>query len=107
MKVIGKSERGYLIAASDTEIANLFGFSRYDDAWKDTVRAGVGYNNYQADNLVGLEIHVATAYAQLEWMRRRDREFDEMTKNLRNLADQIQNTKPLFDSIIGDKPKVA
>lgn len=107
MKVIGKSQQGYLIAASEYEIEQLFGFGygakEWDEVRKTHERTPGNYNS----GLVGLEINVSAAYNQLAWMRRRDREFDDLVKTLRKTADEIQNSKPLFDLIIADKPSAA
>lgn len=108
MKVIGKSEGGYLISASENEIANLFGFywageEKYKAILKDAGYGG-GYND---KGLIGLTINSTEAYQQLSWLRSRDGEFDRLCKQLRDTADAIQNHKPLFDRIIQDKKAVA
>lgn len=109
MKIIGKSEQGYLISAGESEIANLFGFSSlYDKAWEEHLKVEKrDSNGHRNKDLVGMQINVSAAYAQLEWMRRRDSEFDRLCRQLRETADEIQNHKPLFDNIIGDKPAAA
>lgn len=107
MKVIGKSGAGYLIAASESEIANLFGHYSSEDAFKAELDRQLGRNGYHRGDLIGLEIRPNVAFNQLLWLRRRDREFDELVKKLRETADAIQDHRPLFDSIIGDKEKTA
>lgn len=101
MKVIGKSDAGYLIAASEREIANLFGFY-----WEgeDRYKAHLKNCGRSDSNLIGLTIHPNEAYNQLSWLRSRDKEFDKLCEQLRKTADAIQNHKPLFDLIIADKP---
>lgn len=107
MKVIGTSDQGYLIAASANEIANLFGWSStYAEEWKAHLKAEERDSQW-ASGLIGMEINVGTAYEQLAWLRRRDREFDDLVKSLRKTADMIQDHRPLFDAIVADKPKVA
>jgi hypothetical protein len=104
VKVIGKSQDGYLIAATEREIANLFGFYwEGEDKYKAALKEqGVG-DHYGGRDLIGLTIKPAEAYQQLSWLRSRDREFDDLCKKLRETADAIQNHKPLFDVIVGDK----
>ena len=107
MKVIGKSQQGYLIAASEYEIQELFGFGYGSKEW-DAVREAHKRvpGNYNSD-LVGLEINVSHAYNQLVWLRRRDRDFDDLVKALRDTANKIHDSKPLFDLVIADKPSAA
>lgn len=101
MKVIGKSDAGYLIAASENEIANLFGFYwAGEEKYKAMVKTA-GHDGSRG--LIGMEIKPTEAYTQLSWLRSRDVEFDSLCKQLRNTADAIQNHKPLFDRIVGDK----
>ena len=107
MKVIGKSQQGYLIAASEREIQELFGFDYGDKEWEAVKKAHERAPGNYSSGLVGLEINVSAAYSQLTWMRRRDSEFDCLVKSLRKTADEIQNSKPLFDLIIADKPSAA
>lgn len=106
MKVIGKSAQGYMIAASESEIYNLFGFDYGAKEWAEIKEKHSRTPPYNSD-LIGLEINVSTAYNQLYWMRRRDREFDDLVKALRAAADKIQDKRPLFDLIIADKPNAA
>ena len=102
MKIIGKSEQGYLLAASEQELPNLFGWSStYSDEWKAHLKAEKRGGSY--GTLIGMEVKVGIAYEQLAWLRRRDREFDDLVKALRKTADAIQDHRPLFDAIIGDK----
>ena len=105
MKVIGKSDAGYLIAASEQEIANLFGFYwEGEDKYRATLDALGHKAPYSGQrSLIGLEIKPSTAYDQLSWLRSRDREFDELVKKLRATADAIQDHRPLFDAIVGGK----
>lgn len=111
MKVIGKSDAGYLIAASEHEIANLFGFSSsYDNDYRGLVERAGHFNSSSygpQKDLIGMEIRPSEAYNQLAWLRQRDREFDQLCKQLRSTADAIQNSQPLFDLIIADKPSGA
>lgn len=102
MKVIGKSDAGYLISASEREIANLFGFYwEGEERYKALLKEKLGYNR---SDMIGMTINPTEAYQQLSWLRSRDGEFDKLCTQLRATADAIQNHKPLFDAIIADKP---
>lgn len=104
MKVIGKSEQGYLIAATEDEIANLFGFYfAHQDRYRALLDEKLGRNGYHRNDLIGLEIKPTLAYQQLSWLRERESEFDELCKQLRKTADMIQDHRPLFDAIVADK----
>ena len=90
MKIIGKTEdQKYLIEASEYDIANLFG--EYSAS-------------YLRDKKIKLEpgliIEVSTAFNKLEWLQRRNREFNDLVKSLREAADKIECNKPLFNRVI-------
>jgi hypothetical protein len=109
VKVIGESADGYLITASRDEIANLFGFYwASDEKYRAELKKQLGEDldssyGQRRGSLIGLTIHPSQAFSQLSWLRQRDAEFDGLCKRLRETADAIQNHKPLFDTIIGDK----
>ena len=106
MKVIGKSEAGYLIAATESEIGDMFGVtSIYGDEWKK-VREELRRKTY-SDSLVGLQINVSAEYARLAWLRRRNEDFKCLVESLRKTADTIEASKPLFEAVVGDKPNAA
>ena len=107
MKVIGKSQDGYLIAATATEIAQLFGhYSANSDEFKAEAEIqGIRSNswNFARGELVGMEINVGVAYERLAWLERRKSEFDGLVKDLREMADKIDDHRPLFDKIVDGK----
>lgn len=87
MKVIGKSEQGYLLTATEGEIANLFGFYwAGDDKFRALLDEKLGRNGTHRSDLIGLVINSSVAYEQLSWIRRRDREFDDLVNALRKTA---------------------
>lgn len=104
MKVIGKSTEGYLIAATDKEIANLFGF--YWAGQEEFITA-LEKQGRGCSDLVGLTIHPDVAYNRLSWLKSREGEFDRLCKKLRDTADMIQDHRPLFDAIAADKDDAA
>lgn len=107
MKVIGKSEQGYLISATEREIAQLFGRYPSEDAFKKILNEQLGREGFHGRDLVGLEIEPGIAFQQLAWLRRRDREFDDLCSALRKAADMIQDHRPLFNKIAGDDSNAA
>ena len=105
MKVIGKSEQGYLITATADEIANLFGHGwNSDDFRKVAKEAGAkDTGRWDGPDLVGVEINVGVAYERLAWLERRKSEFDSLVRDLRKMADKIDDHRPLFDKIVDGK----
>jgi len=87
----------YLITATEREIEQLYGPN------KDFDRQTSWYKSNNSGSLVGLKIDVDTAYLQLAWLQRRDSEFYKLCKALRDTAEHIESSKPLFDRVIGDK----
>ena len=107
MKVIGLtgySGRSYLIEATEREISQLFGNT--DREWADTklrhMRPAYGSD---MPSIVGLEINVEAAYAQLAWLRRRNAEFIELIHKLRSTASAIEDSRPLFTMVTGEDAK--
>lgn len=108
MKVIGKSEDGYLIQASESDIANLFGFGwSGEEKYKQLLKDELGDYRARNGNLIGLEIKASVAYRRLSWLRKRASEFDRLCKQLRSTAEMIEQHEPLFDAIAADKDEAA
>jgi hypothetical protein len=101
MKVIGQSAQGYLIAASESDIARLFGGTdkEFEAVKLDHLNPGYGMRR---SSLIGLEINVDNAYAQLAWLRRRNAEFTDLIQKLRMTATAIEDSRPLFTAVTGD-----
>lgn len=104
MKVIGKTNDGLLLSASESELANLFGFYWSGDKEWQAVLDELGFKHRGGSrDLTGLEIKPDIAYNRLSWLKKREREFDDLCKTLRDTADKIQDSRPLFDRIAADK----
>jgi hypothetical protein len=87
MKIIGKTENGFVLIASADEVANLIGYhSKYSDA--KAVR----------DLDVGSEIRVAEMYRHLSRLGHAKQEISDMAAKLRAAADLIT---ALPDPIVG------
>jgi len=81
MKIIAKTNSGFLIEASDTEIKAVMGHERYareDDTGKIEV---------------GREIDVSESFRQLTEMRGSRKQLDTAAKTLREAADNIDAVK--------------
>lgn len=101
MKVIGKTATGYLVEMSATEIANAAGYpSKHDQQFQKHT----GWHEVNNRSLVGLEIPVTQNFARLARLARRDQEFDALCNTLRSTAAAIEDSKSLFDAVVGDKP---
>ena len=107
MKVIGTYQDGYLIAATATEIAQLFGHYSANTAEFRAEAESQDIRSYSWDfengELIGMEIKVGVAYERLAWLERRKSEFDGLVKALRSTADKIDDHRPLFDKIVDGK----
>lgn len=91
MEIIGKSKEGFLIAASEDDIAHILGeYSAYRLREK------------KIEIKIGMVINVSPAYERLYWLENRNRDFDQLCRSLRYAADLIDDKRPLFDSISGD-----
>lgn len=84
MKIIGTSEAGLLISASEDEIANLIGYySKYGDQVRNALR-------------VGTEIRVSEMFKKLYEMQSMEKELVASAAKLRMCADTITLTAPLI-----------
>jgi hypothetical protein len=91
MKIIAKTDStGYLLSASEREIANLLGFG-------SAYSLPEPHKNRHADNrfIVGQTIDISNIYAAVEIERGRAKKIAAQAKSLRALADEIDsiNTK--------------
>jgi hypothetical protein len=93
MKVIGKSESGYILEASNEEVANLTGYySTYD---KDYKRPNCGDN-----------IQINSMYKQLYNLKNNEPKLKDTVKILRGLADSLEPVCPVIEAQIKGATKV-
>jgi hypothetical protein len=92
VKIIGKSESGYILEASNDEVANLVGYySIYD---KDYKRPNCGDN-----------IQISSMYKQLYNLKNNEPKLKDTVKILRGLADSLEPVCPLIEAQIKDATK--
>lgn len=92
MKVIGYTEKGYMLDASKEEIANLIGFySTYSEEYR---KKSIG---------IGSEINVSGMFHQLYDLHWRHEDVEKAKENLRKCIDLLDEVNPLIDIKIGDK----
>lgn len=87
MKVIGKSKGGYILEASDNEIANLIGYySQYDSDYRKPE--------------CGDTIQISSMYQQLYNLKNNQPKLKDTVKMLRGLADSLEPVCPLIEAQI-------
>lgn len=88
MKIIGVTEKGYIIDANADEIANLTGYySEYSEKFNKKLKAGD-------------EIKVDEMYKQLYHLSKKRTELAQTVKTLRNLADLLEPVCPVIERAI-------
>lgn len=90
MKVIGKTDGGYILTATHTEVANLLGYY-YVGTARD---AGV------ADPKSGDTIQVAEMYQQLYQIERHRGDVNRFRAMLLEMADNLKTLPPVIDSVV-------
>lgn len=93
MKIIGTAgsdsyRTKFLLEATEEEIAGLFGLY------------GSELREQSIKIEPGLVIKVNEEFCKLQWLRRRAREFSDLTKKLRETADAIDASEPAFENIV-------
>jgi hypothetical protein len=87
MKIIGQQEYGWILTATNEEIANFIGFySSYD-------------RNFSRPK-IGDEVLVSAVYEQLKGFARAKQQLDKFAAELRNIADALEIKSPLLRKAI-------
>jgi hypothetical protein len=89
MKIIGKTQEGFILDASRDELANLLGF----------------YGNYASgcpDWKLGMDIQVSKLYERIHTMRKSEASLADCAKSLRNLADLLEPIDRLVTAALKD-----
>lgn len=91
MKIIGRTNNGYILDASKDEVANLIGY----------------YGSYSLDkNIdlnVGNEINIAQMYKQLYDLHHRHEEIDRAKVKLAECIKNMEDVLPVIDVNIDNK----
>ena len=86
MKVIGYTEKGYMLDATKEEIANLIGFySTYGEEFR---KKSIG---------IGSEINVSGMYKQLYGLARGYDDIERAKDNLKRCIELLDIVNPLID----------
>lgn len=88
MKIIGKTRHGFIVEASETEVANILGFY------------GPYYPSGCPKLEVGNEIKVSDLYERLHAMRKSEVTLADCRKSLRSLADLIDPIDNLIEAAL-------
>ena len=92
MKIIGKTENGYIVEASKDDVANLVGYhGQYDTKYKPLS--------------VGDEILVSKMFRQLYELKNNQPELQKVVGTLRNLADLLEPVCPVIEAQIREAAK--
>ncbi len=91
MKIIGESDKGFIISATKSEIANLTGFySEYN------------YEKGKDRPKVGDSIEVHAMYKRLYEIARRRGEIKTAQKMLRDAASELELADPIISAVAED-----
>jgi hypothetical protein len=92
MKVIGKTENGYIIEASRDDVANLVGYnSQYSTGYKSLS--------------VGDEILVSKMFRQLYDLEHHQPELQKVVNTLRGMADLLGPVCPVIEKQVKEAAK--
>lgn len=87
MKIIGKTENGYLVETTENEIAQAFGFDWSSD--RDFIEATRRARSNNAGNslMIGAEIQIGEAHRYLAQLRDKELAVRTAGKTLRELSE--------------------
>lgn len=86
MKIIGKTHGGFILEATENEVANLCGYHS-------------AYQTPPPKPEIGFGIPVAGMYSQLYRLADHRRQVADLQDKLRNMADNLEPVKPFLESI--------
>ena len=86
MKVIGRTEKGYILDATKEEIANLIGFySTYNEEYR------------KASIKIGSEINVSAMFKQLYDLHWKHDDIKKIKEKLRQCINLLDEVNPLIN----------
>lgn len=89
MKVIGKTESGFILSAEKNEIANLIGYYS-------------GYSEGLPKLSVGSEIDVHSMYQQLYVLSAHNKSIKDVQKKLSDIVSGLDEVKPVISTVSGN-----
>lgn len=95
MKLIATTKTGYLAEVSETEVANLLGYSStYDDGYRTLQR------NYPDENLTGLEIEIERMHDVAKMLRNLTQtDIAKARQTLRYTQEKIDELQDIVDKL--------
>jgi hypothetical protein len=100
MKIIGKSDGGFILDATETEIAQIMGFScNYESGYHNAVKAMSSPS--RDDRLfIGAVIPVSGWWKRVESIRQHNRDLQKTADTMRGLADLIADSWPAVEAFV-------
>lgn len=90
MKIVAQTYNGYMLEASKSDVANLIGYyGEYDMGDKYRPK-------------IGDEIKINDMYKQLYTLQNKQPELKKVVDTLRGLADLLEPTVPVIESVFVD-----
>lgn len=86
MKIIGRTEKGYILDATKEEVANLIGF--YSAYEKDFRKKSIG---------IGSEINISGMYKQLYGLAVKHDDIEKAKDNLKRCIELLDIVNPMID----------
>lgn len=93
MKIVGRTDTGYLVEATEAELANIAGHAYPNQApWAELTKS-TGYGGAKPIP-TGTKIEVTKRFQHLEVLQRREKEVRDAAATLRALADLMVTQMP-------------
>lgn len=111
MKILGTTDKGFVVELSTDEFNNLLGFSSsYDtDYWATMVRLGLakwrGSFGGGHDFIIGAQVDTAKMFKALQEVRYKAKALDEAQKSLEGLCQALKLIVPDIHNLIDPKKK--
>lgn len=95
MKIIGKTDKGFILEADEREVARVAGCSHmgYDDWKKAAQRDGITLERNERP-AVGAEIPVNAWWDRVSAIAEREKDLAKLGENLKSLGDLISDAWP-------------
>ncbi len=95
MRVIGRTDRGYILEAEESEVARLAGaYSMGWSDWKEAVARDNIALNREGHPMIGAVIPVAEWWDRIQGIASREKDLAALSDKMRGLADLIGGAWP-------------
>lgn len=110
MKILGKSQRGFIMEISQEEFANVCGFTYFNPDFIAFLRTEGAYSptTYNADVIIGADVPIGKWWHQLRQIRSKADELQKLSNTLRgptyivgryNVDKEGEHIQPVFKTI--------